>query len=104
MHYKPPPRRSAGRQVPVLADLEPKDAADFGRPPILKRKRGSSIEPVTLKPEYMTIDEAADFWRCSRRKVERKLRAKEIPKFKDGHRTLLRISDVRDHARKMRQK
>ncbi len=72
--------------------------------PILKRRRGSLIKRVELKPEFVTIDEAAEHWRCSRRKVERKLKKKEIPKFKDGHRTLLRIKDVRAHSRKMRQK
>jgi excisionase family DNA binding protein len=72
--------------------------------PLLKRRRGSSLTPALLPPEFMTIDEAAEYWRCSRRKVERKLRDAKIPKFKDGHRTLLRIRDVRDHARKMRQK
>lgn len=77
---------------------------DFSKPPaIKKRKRGSLLKQIEMAPEFMTIDEAATFWRCSRRKVERKLKAKKIPKYKDGHRTLLRIKDVRAHARRMRQ-
>ena len=76
----------------------------FEPPAQLKRRRGSGLKAVKLQSEFVTIDETAEFWRCSRRKVERKLAAKVIPKFKDGHRTLLRIRDVKAHARRMRQK
>jgi excisionase family DNA binding protein len=88
----------------VRPKLVPANLEEPSAPPPLKRKRGSSIKKIDIPPEFMTIDEAAEFWRCHRRKVERKLKKKEIQKYKDGHRTLLKVADVRAHSRAMRQK
>lgn len=94
--------RPIDRSSPTTSSL--RQWEDPAPAPMLKRRRGSSIKHTDQKSEFITIEEAAELWRCSRRKVERKLKARVIPKFKDGHRTLLRIKDVRAHSRKMRQK
>jgi excisionase family DNA binding protein len=71
---------------------------------LLFRKLPAPRTPWPPGSVYVTIAEAAQFLRCGRRNIERKLETGELPKHKDGRRTLIKRTDLLAYARKMRVK
>ena len=49
--------------------------------------------PASL-PEYLTVEEAADYMRCRRQRVYDLLSSRRLPRHKDGRRVLLRRSEI----------
>lgn len=59
----------------------------------LMAEQGRLAEPATVS-EFMTVEEAADYLRCSRQRVYDLVSSRRLPKYRDGTRVLLKRSDI----------
>ena len=50
--------------------------------------------PPASLPEYLTVEEAADYMRASRQRVYDLLSSRRLPRHKDGTRVLLRRTEI----------
>lgn len=59
----------------------------------LLAEEGSANGAASL-PEYLNVEEAAEYLRCSKQRIYDLLSARRLPKYRDGSRVLLKRSDL----------
>jgi excisionase family DNA binding protein len=58
---------------------------------VLERVQAPAVSP------YLSVDEAADYLRCSRQRIYDLLSSRRLTKLKDGSRVLVRRDELDDH-------